>query len=164
MRTANLAGMLLIIVAGACGGQLPRGGYSLAAASGTSSRSIVGRWALDSLVKNGEDLTSRRVRGGGPVAYYTLNPDGTFRITLGDSVVETGTWSQDTTTSPMIFDHIPDVDGKPGPYYVPGIFAISGDTLIVTITGPNPERRHPTEFHSSAADGSWLLVYHRAPR
>jgi uncharacterized protein (TIGR03067 family) len=164
MRTTHLAGILLLTIAGACGNQSERGGHSPVSTSSPGSRSIVGRWALDSLVKSGEDLTSSRVRGGGPVVYYSLNGDGTFRITHGDSVVETGTWSQDTTASPMIFDHVPDVDGKPGPWYVPGIFAITGDTLIVTITGPNPERRHPTQFHSSAADGSWLLVYHRVPR
>ena len=162
MRISYLAGILLITVAGACGDQSKRGDHSSAGANSTSSRSIVGRWALDSLVRNGEDLTSR-VRARGAVTYYTLNREGTFRITLGDSVFETGTWSQDTTTSPMIFDHIPDVDGKPG-RYVPGIFTITGDTLIVSIIGPNPERRHPTQFTSTLADSSWLLVYHRAPQ
>jgi uncharacterized protein (TIGR03067 family) len=160
MRTNYLAGILLITVAGACGDQTQRGGHSSAGASSTSSRSIVGRWALDSFVINGEDWT-KGMKARGTVAYYTLNRDGTFRITMGDSVLETGTWSQDTTTSPMIFDHIPNVNGKPG-HYVPGIFAITGDTLIVSITGPKSERRHPTQFRSTLADSTWLLVYHRA--
>src|SRR4026208_1994811 len=108
MRTNYLAGILLITVAGACGDQTQRGGHSSAGASSTSSRSIVGRWALDSFVINGEDWT-KGMKARGTVAYYTLNRDGTFRITMGDSVLETGTWSQDTTTSPMIFDHIPNV-------------------------------------------------------
>lgn len=67
----------------------------------------------------------------------------------------------DTTESPAFFDHIPDVDGKPGPY-VPGIFAIDGDTLRISIVGPNPARRHPTQFRSSPDDSSWLLVFRRA--
>ena len=108
---------------------------------------------------NGEDWKART----GAIAYYTLDSDGTFRITRGDSVLETGTWSQDTTVSPMIFDHNADHAGKPGPRML-GIFAITGDTLVVTITGPNPEGRRPTKCHSSLADSSWLLVYHRAPQ
>jgi hypothetical protein len=160
MRITCLAGIVLITVGGACGDQSRRGDHSSPTAGSTSSRSIVGRWALDSLVINGVDLTNR-VRSGA-IAYYTLNGDGTFRITSGDSVMETGTWSQDTTMSPMIFDHIPDHAGKPGPH-VPGIFAITADTLVVSIMAPNPEGRHPTQLHSALTDSSWLLVYHRAP-
>jgi uncharacterized protein (TIGR03067 family) len=107
------------------------------------------------------DETSRSVTNAGGVVYYAFKADGTFRIELGDSVRETGTWSVDTAASPKIFDHIPNVDGKPGPY-IPGIFFIAGDTLTICIRGPNPERKHPTEFRSSAADSSWLLVYRRA--
>jgi uncharacterized protein (TIGR03067 family) len=161
MRISPLAVIVIITIAGACGDQSRRGDHSSTTGGSTSSRSIVGRWVLDSLVANGEDLTDR-VRSGA-IQYYTLNGDGTFRITSGDSVRETGTWSQDTTTSPMIFDHTPDVQGKPGPHVL-GIFAITGDTLVVTLGRPNPEGRHPTEFHSARADSSWLLVYHRAPR
>jgi len=161
MRTPCLASILLITVAGACGDHAPRGDHSSPAASSAGSRSMVGRWALDSIVVNGQDWTGGARTGA--VAYYTLNGDGTFRITRGDSVLETGTWSQDTTVSPMIFDHNADHAGKPGPRML-GIFAITGDILVVTITGPNPEGRHPTTFHSALADSSALFVYHRAPQ
>ena len=126
MRITHLAGIVLITVGGACGDQSRRGDHSSQTVGGTSSRSIVGRWALDSLVINREDYRAR----SGPTAYYTLNGDGAFRITRSDSVMETGTWSQDTTTSPMIFDHNADHAGKPGPHML-GIFAITGDTLVV---------------------------------
>jgi uncharacterized protein (TIGR03067 family) len=159
MRITHLAGIVLIVAVGACSDKSVGGDHT--AAGSASSRSIVGRWALDSFVINGKDLTGMARTGA--VAYYMLNSDGTFRITRGDSVLETGTWSQDTTVSPMIFDHNADHAGKPGPHML-GIFAITGDTLVVTITGPNPEGRHPTEFHSALADSSWLLVYHRAPQ
>lgn len=159
MRLTHLAGIVLITVGAACGGE--SGGGDRTAAGSASSRSIVGRWALDSIVIDGEDLTGGAKTGA--IAYYTLNRDGTFRITRGDSVLETGTWSQDTTVSPMIFDHNADHAGKPGPRML-GIFAITGDTLVVTITGPNPEGRHPTTFHSALADSSWLFVYHRTPQ
>ena len=121
---------------------------------------MVGRWALVSLAINGEDLTNRKVTNTGVVVYYTFSPNGRFRIARGDSVRETGAWSIDTAASPAFFDHIPDVDGKPGPF-VPGIFAINGDTLRISIVAPNPARRHPTQFHSSLADSSWLLVLRR---
>lgn len=160
MRITYLAGIVLIVVGGACGDQSRRGDHASPPAGSTGSRSIVGRWALDSFVVNGQDWTAG-VRSG-PIAYYTLNGDGTFRIMRGDSLMETGTWSQDTTTSPMIFDHNADHAGKPGPH-VPGIFAITGDTLVVTIMAPNAEGRRPTQFHSTAADSTWLLKYHRAP-
>jgi uncharacterized protein (TIGR03067 family) len=127
------------------------------------SQSVVGRWALITLVINGEDRTTRSATNTGVTKYYTFDANGRFRIASGDSVGETGTWSEDTTVSPKVFDHIPDVDGKPGPY-VPGIFTIDGDTLKISIVAPNPARRHPTEFRSTPADGSWLLVFRRAPQ
>ncbi len=162
MRIDRLAGIAMIAVSGACGGKSSRADQALPAARGTGSQSVVGRWALVSLVRNGEDRTSL-LTGAGAVRYYTFNVDGTFRIMQGDSSTETGRWSQDTTVSPKIFDHIPDVGGKPGPY-VPGIFAIRGDTLTISLVGPNPEHRHPTQFRSVLADSSWLLGYRRAPQ
>ena len=161
MRIDGLAGIAIIALGGACGDKSSRADHALPLAR-AGTQSVVGRWALVSLVRNGEDRTSL-LTGAGAVRYYTFNGDGTFRIAQGDSTTETGRWSQDTTVSPKVFDHIPDVDGKPGPY-VPGIFAISGDTLTISIVGPNPEHRHPTQFRSVAADGSWLLVYRRAPQ
>ena len=74
--------------------------------------------------------------------------------------METGTWSADTAVSPKTFDHIPDVNGSPGPY-VPGIYAIDRDTLRISILPPNPTNRRPTRFESTAADSSWLLVFTR---
>ena len=162
MRMTTLAAVALIAVAGACAHKSSRADPTRPLAGSTSSKSVVGRWVLLSLVRNGEDLTDR-VRRASASTYYTFNVDGTFRIMRGDSVAETGRWSQDTTSSPMTFDHIPDVDGNPGPY-VPGIFAVSGDTLTVSLKGPNPQHRHPTQFRSILADSSWLLVYRRAPQ
>jgi uncharacterized protein (TIGR03067 family) len=124
---------------------------------------VIGRWALVTLVVNGVERTNRTAPNTGAVRYYTFDANGRFQIALGDSVGETGTWLEDTTASPKVFDHIPDVNGMPGPY-VPGIFAIAGDTLKISIIPPNPARRHPTQFRSSAADSSWLLVLRRATR
>jgi uncharacterized protein (TIGR03067 family) len=149
----------IIAISGACGGNsVARIEAGLPTARSAGSQSILGRWALVLVMRNGEDRTNR----GTGARYYTFYEDGTFRITLGDSVLETGTWTQDTTVVPKIFDHIPNVDGRPG-QYVPGIFAIDGDTLKVSILPPNPERRRPTQFRSVLEDRSWLLVYRRAP-
>lgn len=147
--------LLALILVAACGGATARADHP------ESARSVAGRWTLVSISINGVDRTGRGGAATAAAVYYTFSPDGRFRITQGDSVRETGAWSEDTTKSPAFFDHIPDVDGKPGPY-VTGISRIDGDTLTISIVAPNAEHRHPTLFHSSAADSSWLLVYRRA--
>ena len=163
MRPYDSAGVALLLAAVACARATSHHDLGQLVNRPSGSRSVVGRWALVSLAINGEDMTSRMVTNTGVVVYYTFSTDGRFRIAHGDSVSETGAWSVDTSVSPAIFDHIPDVGGKPGPY-VPGIFAIDGDTLTISIVAPNPARRHPTLFHSSLADSSWLLVLRRAVR
>ena len=162
MRAWYPASVTLFMTLSACGGGTLQQGATPRLRQPDVSQSMVGRWALVSLVRNGEDMTDR-MRSAGVVSYYTFDADGTFRIVRGDSITETGTWSEDTTVSPKLFDHIPHVNGKTGPY-VPGIFAIAGDTLTISLIGPNPERRHPTQFRSVLADHSWLLVYRRAPQ
>jgi len=142
----------------ACGGTAPRPSPIPLSSPAYDSSSVVGRWALLTLVINGEDKLTE-----GGVRYYTFNADGTLRIELGDSVRETGAWSVDNAVSPKGFDHIPDVDGKSGPH-VPGIYTIYGDTLKISIWAPNPANRRPTQFRSVAADGSWLLIFRRAAR
>lgn len=161
MRACCHAVIAVLVATAACGGAAMRHDTASLATRPVDSRSVVGRWALVSLAINGVDRTNRSVTTAGAFVYYTFSADGRFRIARADSVHETGAWSVDTTASPALFDHIPDADGKPGPY-VPGIFAIHGDTLMITIVAPNPARRHPTHFHSSADDGSWLLVLRRA--
>lgn len=161
MRVHHLASIGLTVASAACGGTFSHQGTTTLASRRNDSQSVVGRWALITLLRNGEDRTNSGMPTAGAVAYYTFNADGTFRIVLGDSVRETGTWSVDTTVSPRIFDHIPDSDGKPGPF-VPGIFAIDADTLKISIIPPNSAHRHPTQFRSTPADSSWLLVFRRA--
>lgn len=161
MRIVHSASIAIILATSACGRSASHQRSVSLANRPASSGSVVGRWALVSLARNGEDRTSPSTANVGSVVYYTFNADGTFRITLADSVRETGTWSVDTAKSPKVFDHVPDVDGKPG-RYVPGIFAIDGDTLKISILPPNPARRHPTQFRSSSTDSSWLLVFRRA--
>jgi len=60
MRFNRLAGIALIAVGGACGGnRVARIEESLPAAHSASSQSILGRWALVLLMRNGEDKTNR---------------------------------------------------------------------------------------------------------
>ena len=162
MRRYCLASIGLVVVTAACGETPPHQRQGPPANQGNGSQSIVGRWQLVTLLRNGEDWTNRGGAIATAVAYYTFDAQGTFRIVLGDSVRETGTWSVDTTVSPRIFDHIPDVDGKSASYVAPGIFAIDGDTLRISLIPPNRSRKHPTQFRSSPTDSSWLLVFSRA--
>jgi len=162
MRLQPRAYFAMLIAMIACGGNSPRPSPVPLSSSPSDSSSVVGRWALLSLVISGEDKLSQGGVRSGSVT-YTFNADGTFRIELGDSVRETGTWSVDNTVLPKGFDHIPDTDGKSGPH-VPGIYTIYGDTLKISIWPPNPANRRPTQFRSVPADSSWLLIFRRAAR
>jgi uncharacterized protein (TIGR03067 family) len=161
MRIRYLASFALVLSTSACGGGSSQQDPALRSSRPLGSQSVVGRWALVTLIRNGQDRTNRGGTSAGAVVYYTFNVGGTFRIESADSVIETGTWSADTTVSPKTFDHIPDLNGSPGPY-VPGIYGIDGDTLRISILPPNPSNRRPTRFESTAADRSWLLVFKRA--
>jgi uncharacterized protein (TIGR03067 family) len=161
MRIHHLAGIVLIALGGACGDTAQREDHPSQTAGATRPRSMVGRWALDSFVANGKDYTSE-VRSS-PTDFYTFNGDGTFGIARRDSLLVTGSWSEDTTASPMTFDHRMSDAGKPGSRLL-GIFAVTGDTLVITITGAHADGRRPATFHSALADSSELLVLHRAPR
>jgi uncharacterized protein (TIGR03067 family) len=163
LRVSPLASIAMIVATTACGGTAAHQRPAALPSRLYGSQTLVGRWALVTLARDGEDRTIPSMANAGAVVYYYFNADGTFRIVQADSVRETGTWSVDTTMSPKVFDHIPDADGKPGPY-VPGIFAIDGDTLKISIIPPNPARRHPTQFRSTPADSSWLLIFRRAAR
>jgi hypothetical protein len=161
MRVYQLAGIALIAGTTACARISTHEEPAPIPSRRNASQSAVGRWALIGLMINGEDRISRNAVNGGASVFYTFGADGRFSIVSNDSIRETGAWSQDTTVLPKHFDHIPDVDGRPGPY-VPGIFAVTGDTLRISLVAPNPARRHPSEFHSSPADSSWLLLFRRA--
>jgi uncharacterized protein (TIGR03067 family) len=162
MRLQPHAYFALLIAMIACGGSSPRPSPTPLSSRPYDSSSVVGRWALLTLVINGEDkLTQGGVPSG--AVLYTFNANGTFRIEQGDSVRETGAWSVDNTVSPKGFAHVPDVDGKSGPH-VPGIYTIHGDTLKISIWAPNPANRRPTQFRSVSADGSWLLIFWRVTR
>lgn len=161
MRVCYLASFALVVTTSACGAGSSPQAPALRSRQPAGSQSVVGRWALLTLIRNGQDPPNRGGTRAGAVVYYTFNAGGTFRIESGDSVRETGTWSADTTVSPKTFDHSPDVNGSPGPY-VPGIYAIDGDTLRISILPPNSANRRPTRFESTAADSSWLLVFKRA--
>lgn len=163
MRLGYVAFFAIVWATNACGGGSSYQSPAPRPSRSGTSQSIIGRWALVTLIRNGQERPARAGAGAGAVAYYTFDVGGRFRIELGDSLVETGAWSADSTVSPKVFDHIPDADGRPGPY-VPGIYAIAGDTLRISILPPNPTHRRPIRFESTAVDSSWLLVFTRAAR
>lgn len=150
-----------IVFAYGCGPSFQNGGQAPSPGGATESSSIVGTWKVIRSVRGGEDMPNPFPDGLS--VYYTLAADATFRITAGDSTFESGTWSVDTTSSPMGFDHIPTVEGHPGTL-VPGIFAIVGDTLSVCILPTTPMRRRPTELRSTPDNGALLLVFTRVSR
>lgn len=150
-----------IVLACGCGGSLNSGRQAPPPGSASGSSSIVGTGAVIRALRGGQEVPSPFPDGR--IMHYTLTADGTFRITAGDATLETGTWSVDTAATPMGFDHIPIVDGRPGPL-VPGIYAIVRDTLTVCFLPATPGRQRPTELQSSPDDGAWLMVFTRVSR
>ena len=153
--TPSLAA-LLVIAGGINGGALGK-----PSKGSDPSNELVGRWALVATLVDGEDVTKGGVTQPGPVRHYVFNKDKTFRITVGDSVTETGIWSTNPFVSPKIFDHTWNTGTGLGPT-VPGIYELGGEVLKISILPPNTEPR-PTRFESKASNGSRIYIFKRVP-
>jgi len=163
MRLGHVVSVAIVVTTTACARGASDRNLPPVSSPAITSQSLVGRWALVTLIRSGQDQTNRGPASARATAYYTFDLGGTFRIDVADSVRETGRWSVDTTVSPKTFDHVPDGQTLAGAY-VPGIYAIDRDTLRISIRPPNAANRHPSRFESLATDSSWLLVFARAPR
>jgi len=116
-------------------------GHAQAQSSGTTIApqvapgEVVGRWALIAVLRNGEDVTRSGATQGGPVSIYEFKADGTFSITRGESVLETGTWMANAMVTPRTLDHARHVDGQPG-RLIPGIYEVGGGVLKICVLPP----------------------------
>ena len=63
---------------------------------------LVGRWSLIALIRNGVDVTRTGLTQVPVASLYDLKRDGTFTISLGEKIQETGTWSANATAVPKI--------------------------------------------------------------
>ena len=121
---------------------------------------VAGRWALIATIRNAEDVTQSGVTQGGAVSIYDFKADGTFSITRGDSVAETGTWAADSSVVPKTFDHIPNVGGRPG-RLVPGIYETGGGALKICFLPPSESNTRPTKCEAKPENGSRIYIMKR---
>ncbi len=91
---------------------------------------LVGRWILIATIRNGEDVTQAGVTQGAPALVYDFKADGTFSITRGEKVAETGTWAANEKVVPKAFDHRRHVGDQLG-RLLPGIYETGGDILKI---------------------------------
>ncbi len=121
---------------------------------------LLGRWALIAVLRNGEDVTQAGLTQGGAVSVYDFKADGTFSIVRGETVIETGAWSADATTTPKTFDHIPNVDGRPG-RFVPGIYETGRGILKICILPPSELNTRPTKCEAKPENRSRIYIMSR---
>lgn len=124
------------------------------------SQEIVGRWALIATLRNSEDVTRTGVTQGGRVSIYDFRGDGTFTISVGDSAIETGTWTANARLVPKTFDHIPNVRGAQGPF-IPGIYEAGGTVLKICLFPPSAARTRPAKCEANATNRSSIYIMQR---
>lgn len=113
----------------------------------------------------GDAFLAGKVGGGvtqGPVAsVYDFKSDGTFTISLGEKVQETGTWSANATVTPKIFDHVPNLPNGRKPL-VPGIYEVGGGALKMCLLPASEANTHPARCESLADNRSSIYIFTRA--
>ena len=121
---------------------------------------VVGRWALIATIRDAEDVTQSGVTQGGAVSVYDFKADGTFSITRGESVLETGTWAANGSVVPKTFDHIQSVGGRPG-RLVPGIYETGGGVLKICFLPPSESSTRPAKCEAKPENGSRIYIMKR---
>lgn len=122
---------------------------------------LVGRWSLIAVIRNGIDTTRSGLTQGPVASVYDFKSDGTFTITLGEKVQETGTWSANATVTPKIFDHIPTLPNGRKPL-VPGIYEVGGGVLKMCLLPASEANTHPTRCESLTENRSSIYIFMRA--
>jgi uncharacterized protein (TIGR03067 family) len=153
-RHCSLLALALIAATSALHAQAP----SVAAPA-----EILGRWALIAVLRNAEDVTRFGMTQDGPVSVYDFKSDGTFSIMRDSTVIETGTWSANASAAPKTFDHIPNVDGRPG-RFVPGIYESGGGVLKICMLPPSESNARPTKCEAKPENRSRIYIMMREAR
>lgn len=121
---------------------------------------IVGRWALVATIRNGEDVTQAGVTQVGDALVYDFKADGTFSITRGERVTETGAWAADDKTVPKTFDHRRHVNGQLA-RFIPGIYETGGDILKMCLFPPSEANTRPAKCEAKAENRSSIYLLKR---
>jgi uncharacterized protein (TIGR03067 family) len=125
-------------------------------------KKLVGKWALIAQFEKGEDKTDGGVSQGGEIAYFTFKANKTFVIKKGEKVIEEGTWTIDTTTTPKRFDHKVTVGAAAliGRTSL-GLYECAGDILKFCVADPGTKR--PARFQAKPDTGCTIFVMKRVP-
>lgn len=155
-RTSAAVGLGLVV-----SGTLALAQAGSPAKAETHPAELVGRWSLIAVIRNGVDTTRTGVTQGPVASVYDFKSDGTFTISLGETVQETGTWSANATVTPKIFDHVPNLPNGRKPL-VPGIYEVGGGALKMCLLPASEANTHPARCESLADNRSSIYIFTRA--
>ena len=113
---------------------------------------MVGLWELISIVERGVDVTNKSgVIDGLELLVYDFREDGTYSVSVGGRLFESGTWQTDNTASPMHLDHIPTESDDPRyiGHMSRGIYEVGNDVAKICIADDPPDVR-PESFDTSS--------------
>lgn len=113
---------------------------------------MVGVWELVSIVERGVDVTEKSgVIDGRELIVYDFRSDGTYSVSAGGRLFESGTWRTDTTVSPMQLDHTPTESDDPQylGYVSQGIYEVGNDIAKICIADDPPDVR-PKSFDTNS--------------
>ena len=122
---------------------------------------LLGRWSLIAVIRGGVDTTRTGATQVPVPSVYDFKRDGTFTISLGEKIQETGTWSADATATPKIFDHVPHLPNGRRPL-VPGIYEVGGGALKICLLPASEANTHPARCESLADSRSSIYIMTRA--
>lgn len=124
---------------------------------------LVGRWLLIATIRNGEDVTQGGVTQSGDAFVYDFKADGTFSITRGDTVAETGIWAANEKVAPKTFDHRRHVAGQLG-RFLPGIYEAGGGALKICLFPPSESNTRPASCEAKPENRSSIYIMKRDAR
>jgi len=115
---------------------------------------------LIAAIRNGEDVTQAGVTQGGDILVYEFKADGTFAITRGERIAETGVWAANDAVLPKTFDHRRTVDGQLG-RLLPGIYETGGGVLKMCLFPPSSSNTRPSRCETKAEHRSSIYILKR---
>lgn len=113
---------------------------------------MVGHWELISIVERGVDVTDKSgVIDGRELIVYDFRNDGTYSVSAGGKVFESGSWRTDTTATPMHLDHTPTESNDPQyvGYLSQGIFEVGNDVAKICVAD-DPADVRPKTFDTNS--------------